>query len=147
MKCPICGGATAKLVRETRLGHYRRETVQVESEMYRCEACNEGFFTPTQLAAHNRTVKNEIRKRFGLLPPARIAEIRTKLGLTQAELEDLFEIGPKVVVRWESGKVIQSSAHDSLLRLLEADPGKIETLRQIKQARLKERDRHEPVAV
>jgi HTH-type transcriptional regulator / antitoxin MqsA len=141
MKCVICGGSATKVV-ENRIGRYRDERVEVRSELFRCDDCKEGFLDPTQMKAHNRAVKNEIRKKYGLLPPEKIEEIRKKLGLTQAELEELLDTGDKVVVRWESGKVIQSGGHDNLLRLLDREPGMLKNLRQIQKAKLAEQERY-----
>ena len=90
-----------------------------------------------------RTVKNEIRKKYGLLSPERITEIRSNLKLSQAELEELLGTGPKVVVRWESGKVIQSGGHDNVLRLLERDPSTIKSLRKIQELRWREQKQYE----
>jgi hypothetical protein len=85
MECVICGGKAKKVV-ENRKGRYRKEVVDVQSEFFRCESCKETFFSPHQLEAHNRAIKNEIRKKYGLLPPEKIVEIRNKLELTQPEL-------------------------------------------------------------
>ena len=45
-----------------------------------------------------------------------------------------------MVVRWESGKVIQSRGHDNMLRLLDRDPGILKALRQIQKLRAAEQD-------
>jgi putative zinc finger/helix-turn-helix YgiT family protein len=142
MECVVCGGRATK-VKENRVGRYRDEKVTVESEFFRCEKCNEGFFSPEQAGAHNRSVKNEIRKKYGLLAPERIVEIRKKLQLTQAELEELLGTGPKVVVRWESGKVIQGSGQDNILRAIERDPSFVARLRQIQKMRSDEQAQYE----
>ncbi len=122
------------------MGRYRGETVEVQSEFMRCKQCGEEFFAPAQIRSHARAVKNEIRKRRGLLPAQKIAEIRNSLKLTQEELEEVLGTGPKVVVRWESGKVVQSRGQDNMLRLLDRDPTIIEKLRQIQQSRAAERE-------
>jgi len=137
MDCVICGG-NAKIVTEQKRARYRDEVVGVTQELYRCESCQEGFVTPEQAGNHVRAVKNEIRKKYGLLSPERIVEIRSKLGLTQVQLEELLNTGSKVVVRWESGKVIQGSGHDTMLRLLEQYPSELEHVRQVQQARSRE---------
>jgi len=121
MNCAVCDGKTKK-VNEIRIGKYRSDSVKVKSEFYRCTDCEETFFTPEQARLHTRAVKNEIRKRDGLLVPEEIVRIRKKLGLTQGELEQLLGTGDKVVVRWESGKVIQGKGHDNVLRLLDRAP-------------------------
>lgn len=142
MKCNMCGGSTTE-VKEIKQAKYRDEVVEVETTLFRCDSCKEGFVTPQQMREHVRTVKNEVRKKHGLLSPARIAEIRAKLELSQEELEQLLNTGPKVVVRWESGKVIQGSGHDTTLRLLERDPSVVRDLRLIQEERGKEQRRYE----
>jgi putative zinc finger/helix-turn-helix YgiT family protein len=141
MNCVICGESAAE-IKELKRARYRTETVEVPKEFFRCGSCKEEFVTPGQIRIYARAVKNEVRKKHGLLPPERIAEIRAKLGLTQSELEDLLGTGPKVVVRWESGKVIQSRGHDNMLRLLDRDPAVLKSLRQIQALRAAEQDKH-----
>lgn len=141
MNCVICG-ANAKDVKARKRSKYREEIVEVERNFFRCESCKEEFVTPAQMATNVRAVKNEIRGKYGLLSPERITEIRNKLNLSQADLEGLLGTGQKVVVRWESGKVIQSNAHDSVLRLLERDPAMIKSLRQIQELRFREQEQY-----
>ena len=137
MNCVICEHETTK-VAEMKPSRYRDETVEVSREFFRCENCKEEFATPEQMRVHVRAIKNEIRKKHGLLSPDKIVEIRTKLGLKQDELEELLGTGPKVVVRWESGKVIQSGGHDNMLRLLEREPSLLQKLRKIQELRSQE---------
>jgi putative zinc finger/helix-turn-helix YgiT family protein len=141
MNCIICG-ASATEVKELKKARYRDETVEVVKEFFRCEPCKEEFVTPEQMRAHVRAVKNEVRKKHGLLSPKRITEIRQKLELTQSELEDVLGTGPKMAVRWESGKVIQSRGHDNMLRLLESDPSVLKSLRQIQKLRSTEQEKY-----
>lgn len=137
MKCSACGEPTSK-VKEVKKAKYRDEVVEVVTELYRCDSCKEGFVTPEQMRLHARAVKNEVRRIHGLLPPEKIVAIREKLGLTQTEMEDALGTGPKVVVRWESGKVIQSRAHDNMFRLLDRDPSVLKSLRKIQDIRSEE---------
>lgn len=150
MNCLICGEKTSKIT-EQRMAKYRDETVEVETEFFHCDSCKEEFVTPEQMRQHVRAVKNEIRRKHGLLPPERITKIRNGLSLTQEELEELLGTGPKVVVRWESGKVIQGNGHDNMLRLLERDPNMVDKLRQVQTHKLKQQKdyakSHKPRAV
>jgi DNA-binding transcriptional regulator YiaG len=57
--------------------------------------------------------------------------IRKRYNLSQAELENLFGLGEKVVIRWEKGRVLQSKTADVLLRLMDQNPGIVEDLRKI----------------
>src|SRR6185436_7324407 len=99
MTCAMCGHPAVG-VKETRRGHYRDEVVEVVTEFSRCESCKEEYFNPDQMRSYVRAVKNEVRRKHGLLSPERILEIRTKLKLSQNDLEELLGTGPKVVVRW-----------------------------------------------
>jgi putative zinc finger/helix-turn-helix YgiT family protein len=137
MNCITCGENAIEVL-ERKQASYRGEKVEVSRAIYRCESCQDEFATPEQARAYVRAVKNEVRKKYGLLSPERVAAIRGKLGLTQMEVEKLLNTGPKVVVRWESGKVIQSVGHDNMLRLLERNPSTLEFLRQVQQLRAEE---------
>jgi HTH-type transcriptional regulator/antitoxin MqsA len=145
----MCGG-NAVAVTERKRARYRHETVEVSREAFRCESCEETFLTPAQAHGYACAVKDEVRKKHGLLSPKQIAGIRAKLKLSQRELEEILGIGPKVIVRWESGKVIQGGTQDSLLRLLERKPRVLDNLRQIQQGRLNEKRKyassHSPAA-
>lgn len=129
-------------MKEVKKARYRGETVEVPSAFFRCGSCGEEFVTPEQMRANVRAVRNDVRKKYGLLAPEKIADIRHKLRLTQSELEDVLGTGPKVVVRWESGKVIQGPGHDNMLRLLDCEPSILEYLRQIQQLRSNEREEY-----
>jgi putative zinc finger/helix-turn-helix YgiT family protein len=141
MNCVICG-ATATAITYRKQARYRDEIVEVPRESFRCDSCQEEFVTPKQARSYVSDVKNEVRKKYGLLAPERIVEIRKKLNLTQTELEEVLDTGSKVVVRWESGKVIQSGGHDNMLRLLDRDPSILDALRQIQQCRSREQERY-----
>jgi putative zinc finger/helix-turn-helix YgiT family protein len=144
MKCPVCGSGTAKKVeKKDYLARYKGEPIKVASvEAYHCDACGEDFLTPEQSRGMSVAVKNEVRNKLGLLSPERIAAIREKAGLTQLQLEELLGQGPKVVVRWESGRVIQGKAADTVLRLLEREPDLVKDLREIEKQRSRQRDRY-----
>lgn len=149
MNCPVCNEGTAKLVeRKNYNAQYNGEPVEVPAvEVYHCPDCGEDFLNPEQSHALAVAVKNEVRKKLGLLPPERITAIREKVGLTQAELEELLCQGPKVVVRWESGKVIQNGSADTVLRLLERKPELVGALKEIEKQRFAQQRRYTPLGV
>jgi HTH-type transcriptional regulator/antitoxin MqsA len=99
--------------------------------MYECERCGESVFTPEQSREASRKVKSLVRERLGLLPPEAIVGIRKGCNLSQEELERLFGLGKKVVVRWERGRVLQSKTADVLLRLMDQNPAIVEDMRKI----------------
>ena len=86
MNCPVCNEGTAKLVeRKNYSAQYNGEAVEVPAvEVYHCADCGEDFLNPEQSHALAVAVKNEVRKKLGLLPPERITAIRERPGLTQA---------------------------------------------------------------
>ena len=130
--CEVCGRDSARLARRPYEGLYNQMPIRLESvEMYDCAACGEAVFTPEQAAEVSRRVKAAARERLNLLSPESIVDIRKRCNLSQEELERLFGLGQKVVVRWEKGRVLQSKTADVLLRLLDRNPAIIEEMRQI----------------
>jgi HTH-type transcriptional regulator / antitoxin MqsA len=129
--CAVCDSDRVKKIRKKFEARYNQVPVVIENaEMYRCESCGEEFFTAEQSRELSRRIKNRVREDLGLLSPERIVEIRKNLGLSQAEMEELFGLGEKVVTRWENGRVIQGRTADVALRLLEMDPGLLPKLRK-----------------
>lgn len=63
------------------------------------------------------------------LGPKEIRAIRLRLGLTQADAGDLLGGGPSGFAKYEKGDVSPSAALTKLLRLVDADPSLIDTLR------------------
>ena len=130
--CAVCDSDRVKKIRKKFEARYNQVPVVIENvEMYRCEPCGEEFLTAEQSREVSRQIKNRVREDLGLLSPERIVEIRKDLGLSQAELEELFGLGEKVVTRWENGRVIQGRTADAALRLLEMEPSLLPRLRKI----------------
>ena len=130
--CAVCGRDSARLTQRPYESLYNQMPIRLESvEMYDCAACGEAVFTPEQAAEVSRRVKSAARERLNLLSPESIVDIRKRCNLSQEELERLFGLGQKVVVRWEKGRVLQSKTADVLLRLLDRNPAIIEEMRQI----------------
>lgn len=136
MTCLICGAGKARKVRTEYRTKYDGGSVSVpDVEMYRCSECHEEFLTPEQSRSVSAAVKNTVRQSSGLLAPKKIVEIRERLGLTQRELERLLDQGPKVVTRWENGRVIQNKNADMILRLLDHEPRLLTLVREIDKER------------
>ena len=130
ISCANCNSEKVKKVRRNYATKYNQAPISIEdAEMYECSACGERFFTPEQARAVSVATKNQVRQAQGLLSAEAIVEIRRRLDLSQTDLEDLFGLGPKVVTRWETGRVVQSKTADVALRLLDMDPEKVQKLR------------------
>src|SRR5437867_1522929 len=57
------------------------------------------------LADAARATLEQVKARYlGLLTPAQIRNLRTRLGLTQKEISQLHQNGEKSWARWEAGK-------------------------------------------
>jgi len=143
MNCPICGTGKAKKVRTEYRTKYDGQAVSVpDVEMFRCSNCHEDFLAPDQAESISIAVKNAVRRASGLLAPEKIVAIRVKLHLTQVELEQLLDQGPKVVTRWESGRVIQNKNADTILRMLDRHPELVDLVREIDAQRERAQRRH-----
>ena len=133
--CVVCGRESAHLVKRPFNALYNQIPVRLESvEMYDCERCGEATFTPEQDKVVSEMVKCQAREILAILPPEKILAIRKRCNLTQEEMEKLFGLGQKVVIRWEKGRVLQSKTADLLLRLLDRNPDIIEDIRQIRDS-------------
>src|SRR5690348_15951171 len=116
IRCPVCRSVETGLVSAPRQVTADDATpLEFPDEFTRCRHCGEEFYTRDQSLASSRAAARVLREREGLLPPDRIRAIRDSYGLTQADFEKALRLGPKTVVRWESGTVRQSAMANSLL--------------------------------
>ena len=130
ISCASCDSEKVKKIRRNYATKYIQVPISIKNaEMYECSACGERFLTPEQARAISIATKNQVRQAQGLLSAEAIVEIRHRLGLSQTDLEKLFGLGPKVVTRWETGRVVQSKAADVALRLLDMAPENVRKLR------------------
>jgi HTH-type transcriptional regulator/antitoxin MqsA len=121
MKCGRrCDGEYREVV-EFQTFKVRGREVTVPVSLMKCDACGDVMYSPEQMDRAQNAVYAEIRRRENLLAPAEIASLRLGLGLKQEEFERMLGVGPKTVVRWESGRVFQGKAADALMRLVQAD--------------------------
>jgi HTH-type transcriptional regulator/antitoxin MqsA len=121
MKCGRSCEGEYREVTEPQTFKVRGRVVTVPVAMMKCDTCGEIMYSPEQVDRAQETINAEIRRRENLLAPGEVAAIRGTLGLKQDEFERLLGVGPKTVVRWESGRVFQSKAADALMRLVRAD--------------------------
>jgi putative zinc finger/helix-turn-helix YgiT family protein len=132
--CAVCSLESAEKTLESFSTSYDQIPVVIPAvEMYSCVNCGEKFFTPDQSKQVSKMVRTAVRDQLRLLPPERIIEIRRKHDLSQDRLETLLSLGPKVVTRWETGRVLQTKQADDLLRLIDRVPEVIKVLREIRE--------------
>lgn len=120
--CAECGGNIARRLATVAVPVGARGTIDVSRRLQRCESCGEIYYAAGEADAVRREANDEVRRREGLLFPEEIKELRTALGLSQAEFERLLRVGPKTVVRWERGTIFQNRATDTLLRTIRDVP-------------------------
>lgn len=132
--CAVCNTSLAVKVKKSFSAKYNQTMICLENvEMYECSACGEQFFSPEQAKNVSHMVKAKAREQLGLLPPERIIKIRNRYNLSQEDIEAILGLGPKVVTRWERGKVLQGKAADVVLRLMERFPDTVDKLKEIRQ--------------
>ncbi len=95
----------------------------------RCPKCGEAVLSLAEARALQRRATERYRAKHGLLSADEIRGIRSRLGLTQAELARLLRLGGNTISRWEAGRIVQTAAMDVLLRLIRDLPGSLRYLR------------------
>ena len=119
--CYLCG-QEARLTRESREVQVGARAAVIDDEFMKCSGCGEIYYLPGGMEATQRKAAEQIRRQEGLLMPDAIRSLRESLGLTQTQLEQVLNVGPKTVVRWEKGTVFQSGAVNTLLLALSRAP-------------------------
>ncbi len=120
--CPICEG---DLNREERTATYtyKNHTIKILQSGEYCTKCNEGFLSPKDLKASQKSIADFKRKVDHLLTTDEVKAIRKKLKLTQEKASVLFGGGIRAFHKYETGENAQSRPLDILLKLM--DSGKI----------------------
>ena len=122
LSCPVCGNAEVGPVTAPR--HVRADDgtmLEFTDQFNKCGRCGEEFYTRDQSLASSRAAASVVRGHENLLSPERIRAIRLSYQMTQADFERALRLGPKTVVRWESGTVRQSAIANSLLLAIEGN--------------------------
>ena len=122
VRCPVCRSIETNVISAPRLVTADDATpLEFLDRFTRCGRCGEEFYTREQSLASSRAAATVLREHDGLLSPDRIRAIRESYDLTQAEFEKALGLGPKTVVRWESGTVRQGATANSLLLAIEGN--------------------------
>lgn len=73
-------------------------------------------------------------RHMGLLSPAQIRELRSRIGLTQKQMSELLQAGEKSYTRWESGRARPSRMVNVILKLLYEGRVSVQDLRAVARA-------------
>lgn len=118
-ECALCGSHTAMLTSRKQQFAYRDGDNEVllvaDVPVWSCAACGEEYTAEGAEEAQHEAVCNYL----GRLTPSSIKELRSKLGMTQAELAETTGIGIASIKRWEGGNTIQNASLDAQLRALD----------------------------
>ena len=120
--CAACGNATLmeRIVPfEVRNGG---KSGTIDDRQTFCTVCGNVSYIGDQASRHELAVASKIRALEGLLSADELRRIRVKYAFRQTDLEAMLSVGPKTWTRWERGKVPQSKAADTLIRVLAEDP-------------------------
>jgi HTH-type transcriptional regulator/antitoxin MqsA len=128
--CPVCGATplTGVTYSDT-FKHNERDLVVDGLERYDCASCHSEPMFPDQIRRNERRIREAKRLADGLLSGNQIRRAREVLGLSQQEAAAIFGGGTNGFSKYERGETAQSVAMDRLLRLVIADPSKLDELR------------------
>jgi putative zinc finger/helix-turn-helix YgiT family protein len=127
--CPTCG-ATMRRQTSGAFLLINGERISVPAFAHlRCPKCGEAVLSLAEGRELQRRAIERYRAKYGLLSANEIRGIRSRLGLTQAELARLLRLGGNTISRWEAGRNVQTAAMDVLLRMIRDLPGSLKYLR------------------
>lgn len=125
--CPECGGTMTFKTKTDEL-EYKGYTTKIQTKGWWCRSCDEGILDAEALKASERAFLELKAEVDGLLSPDEVGAIRKRLRLSQRRAGELLGGGPRAFQKYESGQVMVSAAMSNLLRLLDADPKRLEEL-------------------
>jgi len=99
-----------------------QKSATIQDSQTVCGTCGTVSYVGEQASRHELAVATKIRELDGLLSPEELRNIRLKYAFRQTDLEAMLSVGPKTWTRWERGKVPQSKAADTLIRVLAKNP-------------------------
>lgn len=104
-----------------------------------CSSCDEAIFEGPELEAAERAFVELRAEVESVLLPEEVAEIRTKLNLSQREAGKILGGGPRAFQKYEAGAVPVSAPMNNLLLLLGKDPKRLEELRRLLRTKTENR--------
>ena len=131
-RCTACGSESLKRETRDRRMEYRGHVSTYDQPGLWCQACGEGFFDDADMDVRDRalaTLKAEVE---GVLKPAEVARIRTRLKLSQRTAGKVLGGGVNAFQKYESGDATVSDAMANLLRILDKHPAMLKELKRIR---------------
>jgi len=120
--CTVCGNTSlAETIAPFAFSHGGKDYV-IDDHQTVCATCGTISYAGEQISRHELAVAAKIRAIDGLLSAEDLRRIRQQYAFRQTDLEAMLSVGPKTWTRWERGKVPQSKAADTLIRVIADDP-------------------------
>ena len=109
---------------------YKGRSVTVDMPGWYRNGANESVHDKEDMRVSDRAVVTLKAEVHHLLTPDGVREIRTRLGLTQADAGRILGGGPNAFQKYESGEVMTSRAMTNLLLALERHPEDLDRMRE-----------------
>jgi putative zinc finger/helix-turn-helix YgiT family protein len=108
-----------------------RERFSVSPGHYlKCPSCGEELYGIKEFGRQQDEAYAAYRKKYNLLAPDEVRDVREKSGMTIAAFAVLLRVTEFEASRWESGRSPQSAIMDTVLRMIRDVPGSIDYLRK-----------------
>lgn len=119
--CPSCMEEhMVSIVEDEQTNVFKGEQIKYLAQYHYCKNTDEYYESEEQMSENDISMKNEYRKKVGLLTSNEIVSIRQKYGISQSDLASVLGWGEKTITRYE-GHQVQDIAHDSILRKINSD--------------------------
>ena len=125
--CPECGGKMRYEKHDDVLEHKGQDRI-IKTLGWWCTKCGEGILSGDALVAHEKAYRDFKAEVDGVLKPADVARVRKALGLSQRKAGQLLGGGPRAFQKYEAGTQAVSVPMSNLLRLLAADPARLQEI-------------------
>jgi HTH-type transcriptional regulator / antitoxin MqsA len=119
--CPACDSESLVAKTGAQTYKYKNKAFTLDNvEFSMCENCGVELMMPVQHKENAKLVLEYKKQIEGLLSASDIKSIRKKLGLTQIQAAEIFGGGVNSFSKYERSEIMQSSAMDKFLRLVDS---------------------------
>lgn len=120
--CPCCLTSHEVQTVEERVPRIFKDVEFKSSGIFEyCDIEDTFYATEEQITHNDRVIKDDYRKKVGLLTSSEIIAIRKKYGLSQKDFCIVLGWGERTIARYETHQV-QERTHDIILRKVSNDP-------------------------
>lgn len=127
LDCFNCGAQMRYEIRDDVMT-YKGKSRAFKQLAWWCPRCEQAVVEGAPLAARDKAFIAFRAEVDGVLAPAQVAKIRTRLGLSQRKASELLGGGPRAFQKYESGSQMPSVPMSHLLRLLDKHPSQLREL-------------------